>query len=58
MTYEKIKKNYDRGFWSDQMVKMAVTKGVITQAQYEAIVSGEEVSEVDVLLQEVSNIGY
>ena len=58
MTYEKIKKNYDRGFWSAQMVQMAVTKGVITQAQYEAIVSGAEVSEVDALLQEVSNIGY
>ena len=58
MTYEKIKKNYDRGFWSAQMVQIAVTKGVITQAQYETIVNGAEISEVDVLLQEVSNIGY
>jgi len=38
MTYEMIKKNYERGLWSQQMVKVAVKKGVITKAQYEAIV--------------------
>ena len=38
MTYEMIKKNYDRGLWSKQMVAVAVKKGVITPEQYESIV--------------------
>lgn len=34
MSYETIKKNYDRGLWSKSMVKMAVRKGVITPEEY------------------------
>lgn len=34
MSYETIKKNYDRGLWSKAMVKTAVKKGVITQEEY------------------------
>ena len=34
MSYETIKKNYDRGHWSKAMVKTAVKKGVITQEEY------------------------
>ncbi len=41
MNFETIKRNYDRGLWSKAMVRMAVKKGVITQAQYREIV-GEE----------------
>ncbi|MDD2956457.1 MAG: XkdX family protein [Oscillospiraceae bacterium] len=37
MTYEMIKRNYDRGLWNKQMVKMAVTKGIITGEQYKEI---------------------
>ena len=37
MNYETIKKNYDRGLWNIQMVKMAVRKGVITKEQYKEI---------------------
>ena len=37
MTYEQIKKNYDKKLWNKQMVKMAVKKGVITSEQYEEI---------------------
>lgn len=37
MTYEMIKKNYDKGLWNKQMVKTAVVKGVITAEQYEEI---------------------
>lgn len=37
MTFDIIKKNYDRGLWNEQMVKMAVVKGVITPEQYEEI---------------------
>lgn len=41
MTYEKIKYNYEQGFWIEAMVKMAVRKGIITKAQYKEI-TGEE----------------
>lgn len=37
MNYETIKRNYDRGLWSAQMVKMAVKKGIITKEQYTEI---------------------
>ena len=32
-----IKKNYEKGLWSKQMVKVAVKKGVITKEQYKEI---------------------
>lgn len=41
MTYEMIKRNYDRGLWNAAMVRTAVRKGVITPAQYTEI-TGEE----------------
>ena len=31
--FEKIKKFYELGLWTDEMVIMAVAKSVITQAQ-------------------------
>lgn len=37
MTFEMIKKNYDRKLWNEQMVAVAVTKNVITAEQYEEI---------------------
>lgn len=33
-----IKRNYERGLWTKQMVAIAVKKGVITPEQYEEIV--------------------
>ncbi len=36
MSFETIKKNYERGLWNKQMVKMAVGR-VITAVQYEEI---------------------
>ncbi|WP_087066479.1 XkdX family protein [Intestinibacillus massiliensis] len=41
MTFETIKSNYDRKLWNAKMVAMAVTKGVITAAQYQQI-TGQE----------------
>ena len=38
MSYEKIKENYKKGYWSAAMVKMAVKKGIITQEQYNEII--------------------
>lgn len=39
--YEKIKKFYDLGLWSEEMVKDAVKKGIITEAEYESITATE-----------------
>ena len=41
MNFEKIKTNFEKGFWSKAMVKMAVKKGIITKAEYKEI-TGEE----------------
>lgn len=32
--YEKIKKWYDQGLWTTEMVKNAVYKGILTEEQY------------------------
>ena len=42
MTFEQIKKNFERRLWNKQMVAKAVEKGVITAEQYEKII-GETV---------------
>ena len=34
MNFKMIKKNFDNGLWTKQMVKVAVKKGVITKEQY------------------------
>ncbi len=47
MNFETIRKNYQRGLWSKAMVKVAVKKGAITEAQYQEIV-GEDPREIDV----------
>ncbi len=41
MTYETIKKNYDRKLWNKKMVRDAVVKEFITEEQYKAI-TGED----------------
>lgn len=35
MSFETIKKNYERGLWTKQMVSVAVRKGIITPEQYQ-----------------------
>jgi len=37
MTFEIIKQNFDRGLWTAPMVAVAVSKGIITAAQYKTI---------------------
>lgn len=39
--YERIKKWYKQGLWSVEMVRNAVLKGVITEAQAEEIIAQE-----------------
>ena len=41
MTFEQIKKNFERKLWNKQMIAKAVGKGVITAEQYEEI-TGEK----------------
>ncbi len=43
MNFQLIKKNYDRGLWNKPMVKIAVSKGIITEAEYQEI-TGEAYS--------------
>ena len=38
MSYEMIKRNFDRGLWTEAMVRLAVRKGVITAEQFKEIV--------------------
>lgn len=40
MTFETIKRNFDRKLWNSKMVALAVAKGIITVAQY-ADITGE-----------------
>lgn len=42
MTFELIKRNYERGLWSKDNVKMALTKNVITEEQYRRIINAEK----------------
>ena len=37
--YEKIKRWYIMGLWTEEQVQNALKKGVISQAQYDAIIS-------------------
>lgn len=41
MSFEMIKRNFDKKLWSIAMVKVAVKKGVITKEQFKEI-TGEE----------------
>lgn len=44
MSFEIIKRNYDRKLWSKRMVALAVQKEVITPEQYKEI-TGEAYEE-------------
>lgn len=37
MTYDIIKRNFEKGLWNTQMVRIAVVKGVITTEQFTEI---------------------
>ena len=37
MTYEMVKRNFDRKLWNAVMVRKAVEKGVITPEQFQDI---------------------
>ena len=37
MNYEMIKRNFEKGLWNIQMLKIAVKKGIITREQFKEI---------------------
>lgn len=39
MNIDIIKRNFDTGLWNLEMVKLAVVKGVLTEAQFTEITS-------------------
>lgn len=41
MTFETVKRNFERGLWNVQMVRLAVKKGVITREQFKEITKQE-----------------
>ncbi len=41
MTFEIIKKNYDRGLWNAKQVEIAKNKGLITEEQYKEIIKSK-----------------
>ena len=40
MNFNIVKKNYEKGLWTESTVKMAVKKGVITQDECALILEG------------------
>ena len=48
MTYEIIKRNYEKKLWNKQMVAIAVMKGVITDVQYKEITGEDYVAPASV----------
>lgn len=46
MNFNIIKKNFDKGLWSESLVKMAVKKGVITQDECFLILEGKSKEDV------------
>ena len=44
MTFEMVKKNYDRKLWNKEMVKIAVVKGVITSEK--GVITSEQYKEI------------
>lgn len=41
MTFEIIKKNFERGLWNAKQVKIALDRGVITEEQYNEILKSK-----------------
>ena len=41
MTFELVKRNFDQGLWTVQMVRLAVKKGVISKGQFKEITGSD-----------------
>ncbi len=40
MNYQTVKRNFEKGLWTLNMVRVAVKKGIITKSEY-ALITGE-----------------
>lgn len=47
MTYEIIRRNYERGLWNRRQVEVAVKAGVITQVQADEIYESRPATQQD-----------
>lgn len=50
-----ILKNFQKGLWSEQMVHVAVTKGIITEQQYEDILENKPIN-YDSLIETINEL--
>ena len=41
MNFDLILQNFQRGLWTEQMVRVAVNKGIITEEQYNIIIENK-----------------
>lgn len=41
MNYTTIKRNYDKGLWNANMVRLAVRKGILTKEEFKLITDQE-----------------
>lgn len=58
MNFQTIKKNFDKGLWNESMVKMAVRKGVISQAECDVILTGTtEIATVEDYVNALNELG-
>lgn len=44
MNFDLILQNFQRGLWTEQMVRVAVNKGIITEEQYNIIVENKPIN--------------
>lgn len=49
MTFDQIKRNFDRKLWTASQVQMCVRKGLISQAQADAVIGENPISQADML---------
>ena len=49
MTFDQIKRNFDRKLWTASQVQMCVRKGLISQAQADASTGENPISQADML---------
>lgn len=52
MNFDLILQNFQRGLWTEQMVQVAVNKGIITEEQYNMIIENRPIN-FTTLLEEI-----
>lgn len=52
MNFDLILQNFQRGLWTEPMVRVAVNKGIITEEQYNMIIENRPIN-FTILLEEI-----